>query len=309
MMKNKLSFFIALSFALSACVQELTTPTPQPPNYLSTVVALTGEAAFATQRALTPDPTITPTATFTFTPAPTSSIPTETPTPEPGFTKYAELRFVSPGPMSSLISPVDLKLLLTAGKSDLVRVDLLGEDGRALYTDLIRVDHQNAGAYRTLEVTFETRAVSEKGYFRLSTKDENKNLQSLNTMPVLLYSLGTTTLTLPGNLIYERALFEGLKNKADVFGGEINIKGKYWPFNEQPVFLDLILADGKIITTRVLAFNGIEPQLFETTLPYKVSAPTSARIAIHQDNPAILAADEALKKYIYYYSIEVTLNP
>ncbi|GAB4546990.1 MAG: hypothetical protein Fur002_22580 [Anaerolineales bacterium] len=309
MTKNKFLFFIVLAFALSGCVQELVTPTPQPPDYLPTVVALTGEAAFATQRALTPAPTITPTATLTFTPPPTSSIPTETPTPEPGFTKYADLRFISPGPLSSLVSPVDVKLLLTAGKSDLVRVDLLGEDGRALYTDLIRVDHQYAGTLRTLEVTFETRAVSEKGYFRLSTKDENKNLQSLNTMPVLLYSVGTTTLTLPGNLIYERALFEGIKNKDDVFGGEIRIKGKYWPFNEQPVFLDLMLADGKIITTRVLAFNGIEPQLFETTLPYKVSAPTSARIAIHQDNPAMTEPDPTLKKYIYYYSVEVTLNP
>jgi len=65
----------------------------------------------------------------------------------------------------------------------------------------------------------------------------------------------------------------------------------------------------RIVTTRQLVINGIEPQTFETTLSYKVTEPTTARIAIHQDNPILSIIDPVLKKYIYYHSIEVELNP
>lgn len=311
-MKRKF-FILALAVGfLSACFQQTLPPTPTPVNmadYVSTAVALTSQAARATGMALTPSVTATLPPTQTPTPVPTSSEPTLTPTPEPGFTKFAEMRFVAPGPMSSIASPFELKMLLTAGKSDRVRVDLLGEDGRTLYSELLRVDHTYAGTYRTLDVTFEIRAVSEMGYFRLSTRDENKNLQALNTMPVLLYSVGTTEINLPGNMIYERVSFDGLKNKSKVYGGTIYVKGLYWPYNERPVFLDLVLPDGKVVATRQLPFKGSEPDTFETTLPYKVTAPTMARIAIHQETPVFPAEDPVLKNYIYYHSIEVELNP
>ena len=310
-MKQKILLTILLPALLSACTQQIVTPTPTLflPDIISTAVALTSQSALATQNVLIPTATETPPPTQTFTPVPTSSEPTLTPTPEPGFTKFAEMRFVSPGPMSSLVSPFDLKLLLTAGKSDRVRVDLLGEDGRTLYSDMLRVDHSYAGTYRDFEVTFEIRAVSENGYLRLSTRDENKNLQSLNTMPVLLYSVGATQLNLPGNLSYERISYDGLKNNSKVYGGEIKIKGLYWPYNEQPVFLDLVFPDGRVVATRQLAFSGIEPQTFETTLPYTVTEPTPARIAIHQENPILSVIDPILKNYIYYHSIEIVLNP
>lgn len=296
---------------LSACAQQSAMPTltPFPPDYIPTAIALTSQAALATSIALTPTATATSTPSKTPTPVPTSSAPTLTPTPEPGFTKFAEMRFVSPGPMSSLISPFDLKLLLTAGRSDRVRVDLLGEDGRVLYSDLLRVDHNYGGSYRDFEVTFEIRAVSENGYLRLSTRDENKNLQALNTMPVLLSSVGVTQLNPPGNLSYERISYDGLKNNSKIYGGEIKIKGLYWPYNEQPVFIDLIFPDGRVVATRQLVFNGIEPNTFETTLPYKVTEPTTARLAIHQETPILPATDPVLKNYIYYHSIELVLNP
>ena len=211
--------------------------------------------------------------------------------------------------MSSLASPFDLKLLLTSGKSNRVLVDLLGEDGRMLYSDMLLVDHDYPGSYRDFEVTFEIRAVSEKGYLRLSAKDENKNLQSLNTMPVLLYSVGATQLNLPGNLSYERISYENLKNKAQIYGGEINVKGLYWPYSEQPTFLDLILPSGKVIATREIPFDGVEPQTFETIIPYRITESTSARLAIHQENPLMPILDSLLKNYVYYSSIQIFLNP
>lgn len=285
------------------------TPTPFPPDYLPTAVVLTGQALFSTAEAMTrtsiPTETLTPTTTL----IPPTALPTATPTIEPGFTDFAQIRFLSPGPMSSLVSPIKLQVLLVSGRSEIVQVDLLGENGRVLQRTLERVDRDPVGNYRSFEIPFEIRAVSEKGYIRISSKDDHGRIQVLNTMPVLLYSIGQAQINPVGNMIYERCMLEGLKNGVDVSGGVLDLKGRFWPFNTQPVFAELLLEDGTPIASRVLTFRGIDPQTLDTTLPYKVKEPTRARLVLRQDNPELLVVDPELNKYMYVFTLEVTLNP
>jgi hypothetical protein len=75
------------------------------------------------------------------------------------------------------------------------------------------------------------------------------------------------------------------------------------------VFLELIQSDGKVISSRVLDFKGIDTEAFETTLPYKVTEPTLVRLSIHQDNPELEISDPGLKKYIYLHTMELMLYP
>ncbi len=308
-MKYKILIAAVLPALLAACSQSaVAVATPFPPDYILTVVALTGESAFATASALAPLPTETPTPTET--PIPTTPLPTATPTFEPGFIDFAQIRFVSPGPMSSLVSPINLQLLLVSGESQRVRVELLGEDGRVLQRTLERVTRDpNGGVYRSFELDFEIRAVSEKGYIRISSNDDRGRIQALNTMPVLLYSIGESQITPIGNMMYERVMYEDLEDGDEVFGGVVNLKGRFWPFNEQPVFLELTQSDGKVISSRVLDFKGIDTEAFETTLPYKITEPTLVRLSIHQDNPELAISDPGLKKYIYLHTIELMLYP
>ncbi len=307
-MKYKILIAVLLPALLAACSQSAAAiPTPFPPDHISTVVALTGQAAFATASALAPLPTETPTPTETVTP--TTPLPTATPTFEPGFTDFAQIRFISPGPMSSLVSPINLQVLMVSGESQLVRIELLGEDGRILQRTLERVRRDpNGGVYRSFELDFEIRAVSEKGYIRISSKDDRRRIQSLNTMPVLLYSVGENQITPIGNMMYERVMYEGLEDGDEVFGGIVNLKGRFWPVNDQPVFLELITAEGKVISSRVLDFKGIDTEAFETTLPYKVTEPILVRLSIHQDN-LDLPSDPELKQYIYVHTMELMLYP
>ena len=307
-MKQKIILVASLLALLSACSQAAeSAPTPFPPDYLPTVVALTGQAAIATTNALVsvPSETALPMETL----IPSTSYPTPTPTIEPGFNDFAQIRFISPGPMSSLVSSFNLQVLLVSGESDIVQVDLLGEDGRILQRVLERVGRSLGGKYRNFDISFEIRAVSEAGYIRISTKDEYGRIQALNTMPVLLYSIGTTQINPPGNTIYERTTFEGLEDDAEISGGVLNLKGLFWPFNDQPIFVDLLLSNGKPLASRVLDFKGVEPEAFETTLPYKVTEPTRARLTFHQENPLLSVIDPDLLKYIYVYTIDILLNP
>jgi hypothetical protein len=307
-MKYKILIIASILTLLSACSQVVApTPTPLPPNYISTVVGLTGQAAFATASALAPIPTQT--ALPTETPIPVTPLPTATATFEPGFTEFAQIRFISPGPMSSLISPINLQVLLISGESQTVRIELLGESGSVLQRLLEHVKRDaSGGVYRKFDLSFEIRAVSERGYIRISSKDDHGRIQALNTMPVLLYSIGENQVNPQGNMIYERIMYEGLKDGDEVSGGVVNVKGRFWPYNTQPVFIELLLPNGVPISSRTLYFKGPDTQSFETTLPYKVTEPTLVRLSIHQDNPDF-APDPNLKKYIYVHTMELMLYP
>ena len=309
-MKIKIIILASFLGLLAACSQPTeSAPTLLPVDSLSTVVALTGQAIFATSNALTQSVPSTETPLPTRTPVPSTPQLTVTPTFVAGFTEYAQIRFLSPGPMSSVVSPIKLQLMLISGESEIVQFDLLGEDGRLLQRALKPVTRFPNGAFRAIDLSFEIRAVSEAGYIRISTKDKLGRIQALNTMPVLLFSIGSNQLNPVGNMIYERTMLEGLEDGDDVFGGSVNLKGKFWPFNDQPVFVDLLLPNGSSISSRILNFSSIDTESFETTLPYKVTEPTLARLTFRQDNPLINEPDSELGRNIYVYSIEVILNP
>ncbi len=309
-MKKKIVLLASFLTLLSACSQSIeSTPTALPPDHLPTAVALTGQAAFATADALTQIVPPTLTSVPTELPIPLTEIPSPTPTFAAGFEDFAQIHFLTPGPASSLISPINLQMELVSGESEVVQVDLLGEDGRVLYRDLDKVTRNLKGIFRRFDLRFEIRAVSELGYIRVSSKDDFGRIQALNTMPVLLYSVGSAQINPPGNMIYERVMIEGVEEKTDFYAGEVGLKGRIWPFNDQPMIVELILPNGSPISSRILPFNGIETQSFETTLPYKVTEPTLARLTFRQDNPLLAITDSELQKYIYVYSVEIMLNP
>lgn len=305
-MKHKILLLASLLTLLPACSQSLeSAPTPFASATITAASIDPGPSATAAIIV----PSALPAQESTQTPIPATALPSATPTFAAGFTDFAEIHFLAPGPLSSLISPINLQTVLIAGESEIVQVDLLGEDGRILQRVLDRVKRNLAGNYRSFEIDFEIRAVSEKGYIRISSKDDHGRVQALNTMPVLLYSIGANQINPLGNMIYERVTFIGLEDGDEIHGGVLNLKGRFWPFNDQPVFLELLLPDGEAISSRVLDFKGIDTETFETTLPYKVSEPTLARLSIHQDNLGLVVSDPDLKKYIYVYTMEVMLYP
>lgn len=307
-MRLRLIPLASLLGLLAACSPQAPVPTPLPPDYLPTVVALTGQAAFATAAALTPSATPPPTETLP-PPIPTVEIPTATPTLAAGFTNYAQIRFISPGPMSSLTSPFILQANIAAGESDRIQVDLLGEDGRVLYRQIKKLERNPLGVFQRFEISYETHAVSEAGYIRISTEDDFGRMQALNTMPVLLYSVGTAQINPPGNFIYERIAMDGFKEKTNFYAGEVALQGRIWPYNAQSFVVELISTEGKVLGSRILGINGIDTQPFDTVIPYKVTEATPARLTFRQDNPLLELSDSVLGKLVYLYTVEVVLNP
>jgi hypothetical protein len=139
------------------------------------------------------------------------------------------------------------------------------------------------------------------GRITVSTQDKSGRLQALNSVRVLLLSSGNNEINPSGNPSEPVGVFSPLSEES-VSGGVLNVRGDIWPFNLQPVILELVGPDGKSIGLRILTVEHIDPQLFETTIPYKVTEPMLARLTIYQD-------DDRIKGLIYVYSQEVLLNP
>lgn len=302
-MYRKLFLLASLFGLLAGCATPASSPipTPYPPEYLPTVIALTAEAAgvSGTETAIALTPTKTPTRTPRPTLSPTPR-PTSTATTIPGH-EPAVIQIQSPGAMSKVVSPITLRMNIISGESEKVQIDLYGEDGRLLSRTLKRVPTSGDGVLQSIKILFEIRAAAEVGRITVSTQDKAGRMQALNSVRILMLSTGRNELNPPGNPSEPVGIFSPLAEES-VSGGVLIVRGDLWPFNLQPVILELVGPDGKSIGLRILTVDHINPQLFETTIPYKVFEPTLARLTIYQD-------DDRINGLFYVYSQEVLLNP
>jgi hypothetical protein len=302
-MKRNFLLLASLLGLLAGCAAPTASsiPTAYPPDYLPTVIALTAESAnqLGTQVALALTPTVHPTDIPT---------PTLSPTPQPTFTQTtipghepAAIQIFAPGPMSKVVSPINLKMNIIAGESEKVQIELYGEDGRLLTRNLKRVQVSGKGVLQQIKVPFEIRATAEVGRLTIRTLDKAGRIQSLNSVHVLLLSSGANEINPPGNPSEPVGVVSPLLEEP-VSGGVLNVRGDVWPFNLNPLILELLDPTNKPIGLRILTLDNLDPQLMDTTIPYKVSEPTLARLTIRQD-------DDRIGGLFYVYSQEVLLDP
>jgi len=190
---------------------------------------------------------------------------------------------------------------IIAGASGKAQIDLYGEDGRLLTRNLKSVPPSGKGVDQQIKIPFEIPATAEVGRITVSTLDKAGRIQSLNSVRVLLLSSGNNEITPPGNPSEPVGVFSP-DAEEPVSGGVVNVRGDVWPFNLNPVILELMGPDNRSIGLRIVTVDNINPQLFETTIPYKVFVPTLARLTIHQD-------DDRINGLFYVYSQEILLTP
>jgi hypothetical protein len=213
----------------------------------------------------------------------------------------AAIEISAPGPMSKVVSPITLRMNIVTGASGKVQIDLYGEDGRLLARTVKKVPISGKGVDQQIKIPFEIPAAAEVGRITVSTLDKVGRIESLNSVHVLLLSSGSNEINPAGNPSEPVGVTSPLSEEP-VSGGVLNVKGDVWPRNLNPVVMELIGLDGKSLGLRIVNVSNIDPQLFDTTIPYKVSAPTLARLTIRQD-------DDRINGLFYVYSQEVLLNP
>jgi len=215
------------------------------------------------------------------------------------------------------MSPLQIFASVDAVKNTKVYIALFGEDGRLLDDQLLNLAFPSRGEYVTAKFPFEIRAAAEIGIIQVTTRDSTGVLMALNTVRVLLLSNGVSQINPPGGNIYERVGLETPVTHAAATGGTLTVKGVYSPFNSQPLILELVDVYGKSLNaSRVLELQNSGSQTINTTIPYKVDAPTPAYLVIHQQDDLLKDAVQFSSQYpvpwlgpAYVYTQPITLNP
>jgi hypothetical protein len=268
---------------------------------------------------LSAEPTFTLTVASTSTPAPVSA-PSETPsmasvaptaseTPETAplpsaDTNAAAIQIFAPGPMSKVVSPIDLRMYIAPRAAGLTFVELYGEDGRLMARNVLRSGNTGGQFDKVIiALHFETNAAAELGRLQISTRDSHGRVQALKSVHLMLLSVGDSIIT-PEEYLRESVSLLEPPLLHTVSGGEVTVRGTMQVFNDQPVVVELIDTKGEILGSRFVSAGPADGNYHEinTTISYKVSQYTSALLVIRQ-------ADDRIPGPFYLFSQEIFLSP
>ncbi len=206
--------------------------------------------------------------------------------------------------MSKVVSSINLRAYVIPGHGNKITIELLGEDGRLFARKILQYEIVSRWVYVALDIPFEIRAVAETARLQISTRDEAGRMKALSSVQLLLLSEGFEEINPPDSLP-ERCTIKQPSSGAGISGGVLHVDGSLYPFNSQPLVIELVAADGRIVGRQSLP---IQPALDDGYLPfsvdiaYNVSRATWVRLTLSQ-------ADERIAGLIYLYSQEVLLNP
>ena len=322
--------FIALSLGaslLSGCgfATTNTLPTRLPSEYVPTAIALTVAASqmktpTKAPELPSPEPTLPSTPTPPPTPSPTPTTETVEPaTPTsitvdqqapiglkpPAGLPNSPIQILSPGPASRVSSPFLLRAAVQIGPSGVVRLELLGEDGRLLVREVQRYGAA-AGKQMGLgiEIEYEIAAAAEAGRLQIGVEDGEGRLMAQASTDLILLSLGEADTTTPADQL-EDIYIDSPRQNALVQGGLVRVSGLARTRSRQPLMIEFQASDGKIVGTRQVAVEAVPGSThgtFMVDVPYTVASPTRVRLVVWEPG-------ERIPGIIHLSSVEVLLSP
>lgn len=240
---------------------------------------------------LTPEPatqisTQAVTATETQLSIRVANTPTFTPTPT---TPNATIQILAPGPTSKVVSPIHVSAYLKPGARGIIRVELLGEDGRLLGRKVL-VYAPELQVHMLTDMEFEIPGVAEAGRLAIITEDPQGRTLAVSSVNVLLMSMGDEDINPPGDLL-EDIIIQQPARSMFIQGEKVLVSGLARTQGNDPLLVELISQDGTHIgPTRLVSLpasvdGGYSP--FTVEIPYGVSAPTWVRLEVYENSGRI----------------------
>jgi hypothetical protein len=262
--------------------------------------------------ASTPSPSSTPASTQTpiHTPGgptatPYTLQPPPSPTPTPGIPNAAiEIRNL--GAYSKVISPLHVFTYMKPGAGSRVRIELVGEDGRILVRNVKSMDFTATGAWAamSLDLDFEISAAAEAAWLKISVDDEFGRTVAMNSVPLILLSVGDPDIVPPLDLLAPITIREPNKRTL-IQGGKLLVTGLARPGIQDTLVARLVTARGEQVGMRVGAVESLQPGShgeFAMEVPYQISSPTKVLLTV-------TASTDDLTDIIYLSSVEIILSP
>lgn len=321
---------VLLVSILSACsaLRPPELPTPLPQEYLPTAIALTMEAgnplgeaqpsANSTENNLlaataSPTETASPPSSATPTRPATELPPTivlETPTSGPTPTATPEfpiagVQIFKPGELSKVVSPIEISAYLRPGDRGRVTLELFGEDGRQLVRQ-IKTFNTTPGARVNLnaELEFGIQAAAEVGRLVISAQDQAGRLVVLNSVDLILLSLGQSDIN-PSDALLEDIIIQQPVINTLVQGGTLVVSGLANPNTDRPLHVEILNDKNQVVGQRLAAVDRPTEGgygIFAVEVPYQVSGFSTVRLIVFEDG-------ERMSPIRHLASVEFMLSP
>jgi hypothetical protein len=260
----------------------------------------------------TPSPEPSASATTDLNPTATTwrratHTPTITPTPT---IPVAFVQISEPGPMSKVSSPLELIANLRSIPSGSYHVEIWleplqsGGEARLLYREVKKlISNPVPWIYLDPDIQFELSRVSEFGQVRVSMLDKYGRLASVNSVDVILLSMGESDITPTGYLSEPIVIREPTLNHL-IQGGVVIVSGEVRP-SESSMLVELVTFDGIVVgyaNAFVIPSDDGSYVPYAVEVPYIVTTPTWVRLQISESSVRIPGVE-------HLSSVEVLLSP
>ena len=208
------------------------------------------------------------------------------PSPQPGFTAQgSDIHLLSPGEGSLVTSPIQLTAEIAPGSISMVRAVLIDRSGITLARQLLRVDQnpdEDTFGFKTL-IPFDIPETTVEAMLTLSVLDEYYRPIALRSVIITLQSDGDPSFQMPRPDISWLMLTEP-KPLLSYSGGEIQVGGTIIPLTQEPVVIELITSEWRVVGSSQLPVNQPnQPLEFDLSLPYsRIESLTNARLVLRQ---------------------------
>jgi len=234
--------------------------------------------------------------------------PTATPTNIPTLAlQPGETTILKPGPYSRVSSPFQVEARMKPGDDGNVYIDLVGEDGRTLYSRYFDYSANNSPDLFILhEISFTVNGAAETGRLSLSLKDGFGRTMSVATVELVLVSMGYDNIYQPWNTA-EHYLVKSPYEDQFISGGLLEVYGVAYPFNSSPLVAELLDEQNNVIASAEVQLTvpsgGENYAAFTLQIPYSVTRTTFARLTLKQ------MSDDRVPGVVCLSSMRVILKP
>jgi hypothetical protein len=203
--------------------------------------------------------------------------------------------------LSRVISPISAEVYAIPGDDGMVRVELIGEDGRVISSEDydFRNYHGRSIAFYP-EIPYVIQSMAETGRLQVSTRDRRGRVVSLMSVELVLLSVGRAEIFAP-LVTQEPYIVRFPEEGQSISGGSLLISGLARPVNDSPIQVECIAEDGRVMAAGTLIVaqpsgdQSHTPFLLE--VPYVVDGPTPVRLTFRQAGsriPGIVALSSML---------------
>lgn len=217
------------------------------------------------------------------------------------------IQIVSPGPGSRLSQAFTMRASVYPGENGSVTIRLFGEDGRVITEFQDTVQTPDSGWVSIAEkINFSTNAAGEAAILAVSTHDGYGRRLSLSSVKLILLQIGPNEVEVSGfrgdPFVVKFPAVGGM-----VRGGVLHVEGAAHPFSSQPLIVELIDTEGRVLASSQLILPelpaGADYVPFALDVPYQVSSRTPVRLTLRQVDSHPAGVDLALS------SLPVFLDP